>query len=71
MINENLRLTDEAGLLFFMGYGTNNGKMWASFVQSLEENSSIADTATIVESARKTFECLKNWLMEAYGSEEN
>jgi heme oxygenase (biliverdin-IX-beta and delta-forming) len=71
MIIENLGLTDETGLSFFMGYGTNNGKMWASFVQSLEENSIVADTATIVESARKTFECLKNWLIEAYGSEEN
>jgi heme oxygenase len=71
MINENLQLTDEAGLSFFMGYGANNANMWASFVESLERSTADPDTATIVESARKTFECLKNWLTEGYGRKEN
>jgi heme oxygenase len=71
MINANLRLTDDGGLSFFMGYGANNPKMWESFVRSLEENSTVSDTDMIVGSARKTFECLKNWLIECYGRKEN
>lgn len=62
-INQTLGLTYEEGASYFWGYGPQTGVLWKSFIAALtrfvEESD---DAAPIIESAKKTFTLIDNWL---------
>ncbi len=63
-VEHRLGLTAETGCAYFRSYGRDMSAMWKSFGAVLLEASSPEADDLIVESARKTFDVMHDWLCE-------
>lgn len=62
---ERFGLTPQSGLRYFSGYGPRTGSMWNAFRALLVETIEPVAYATAVDGARRTFERLHDWMIEA------
>ena len=60
-----LGLTAETGCAYFRSYGRDTARMWKSFGAALLAASSPDTDDLIVETARRTFDVMHDWLNEA------
>lgn len=71
-IHETLGLTPEAGASYFWGYGPETGNLWKSFISSLTQFVTIEEgSAEIIESAKKTFTIIDDWLSTRYEEKQH
>lgn len=60
-LEEDLGLSNGHGYSFFLGYGEHTGRMWREF-GSLVNEVCAGDPDKTINAAKKTFECIHNWL---------
>ncbi|WP_031530703.1 biliverdin-producing heme oxygenase [Dyadobacter crusticola] len=64
-VHDKLGLDPESGAAYFWGYGDQTGTMWKAFVSVLAQYATRNnDSATIIESAKKTFTVINSWLSD-------
>ena len=64
-VERSLGLTAETGCAYFRSYGRDTARMWKSFGAALLAASSPDTDDLIVETARRTFDVMHDWLNEA------
>jgi heme oxygenase len=64
-VERRLGLTAETGCAYFRSYGRDTARMWTSFGAALLAASSPDTDDLIVETARRTFDVMHDWLNEA------
>lgn len=62
-IHETLGFTPENGASYFWGYGAQTGNLWKTFISSLTQYVDTQGTSEeVIDSAKKTFTIIDNWL---------